>query len=97
MIHALTHISKFRFVKNFFWFSDEPLSQEGVDAYIKSEKGELAHHNAAWAQETGRGVLFYAKRAEDKATPSGIILVVCFASPLRKNLNLTFPRPRLAA
>lgn len=74
--YTLTPISKFRFVKHFFWFSDEPLSQEAVDAYVKNEKVELAHHNAAWAQETGKGVLFYAKRAEDKATPSGMILLV---------------------
>lgn len=73
---TLTLTSKFRFVKHFFWFSEEPLSQEGVDAYVKNEKAETAHHNAAWAQETGRGVLFYAKRAEDKATPSGLILLV---------------------
>lgn len=46
-----------------------------MDSYVKNEKAE-AHHNAAWAQETGKGVLFYAKRAEDKATPSGMILLV---------------------
>lgn len=67
---------QFRYVKHFFWFSEEPLTQESVDAYVKSEKAEVAHPNAAWAQETGKGVLFFAKRAEDKNTPSGIILLV---------------------
>lgn len=78
-------VSKFRYVKHFFWFSEEPLSQEGVDAYIKTEKTEIAHHNAAWAQETGKGCLFYSKRAEDKATPSGIILLVRSHNTLNKD------------
>lgn len=40
------------------------------------EKGKAAHEHSAWAQETGKGVLFYTKRAEDKATPTGLILLV---------------------
>ena len=36
-----------------------------------------AHPNAAWAQESGKGLLFYAKRVEDKSSPAGIINLVC--------------------
>ncbi|KAK5947128.1 hypothetical protein PMZ80_001275 [Knufia obscura] len=68
-------LKQFRYVKHFFWFSEEPLTQGAVDSYVKSEKADVAHHNAAWAQETGKGVMFFAKRAEDKATPSGMILL----------------------
>lgn len=51
--------------------------------YIRNERNEVAHPNAAWAQETGKGVLYYAKRAEDKASPTGLILLVReFLSPL---------------
>jgi len=74
-------------VKHFFWLSDEPLSQESLEWYLKTEKAELSHHHAAWARETGKGVLFYSKRAEDKTTPSGMILLVsnyssCQDSPI---------------
>ncbi|KAK5096371.1 hypothetical protein LTS08_007627 [Lithohypha guttulata] len=68
-------LKQFRFVKHFFWFSEEPITQQGLDTYIKNEKADVAHHNAAWAQETGKGVLFYTKRSEDKATPTGLILI----------------------
>lgn len=73
---ALTRPRQFRFVKHFFWFSEEPISAEAINNYVKSEKPEVAHNNAAWAQETGKGVLFYTKRAEDKAHPTGLILLV---------------------
>jgi len=63
-------------VKHFFWFSEEPHSEEALDSYVKSEKADVAHHHAAWARVTGKGIMFYAKRAEDKATPSGMILLV---------------------
>ena len=73
----LTFLSRqFRYVKHYFWFSDEPLAQEALDSYVKTEKADVAHHNAAWARETGKGALFFAKRAEDKTAPSGIILLV---------------------
>ncbi|OQU96657.1 Pleckstrin -like domain-containing protein isoform 1 [Cladophialophora immunda] len=40
---------------------------------MRSEKADTKHSDAAWARETGKGLLFYSKRAEDKATPAGII------------------------
>jgi Pleckstrin homology domain len=47
-----------------------------LDSYLRTEKAEIAHPNAAWAHETGKGLLFFAKRAEDKAAPSGIMNLV---------------------
>jgi len=67
---------QFRYVKHFFWLSDEPVSRDALDSYVKSEKAEVAHDHAAWARETGKGLMFFSKRAEDKATPSGIIILV---------------------
>lgn len=63
-------------MKHFFWFADKPMTKEATDAYLKAEKHEQAHHHVAWAQETHHGVLCYAKRSEDKAAPTGIILLV---------------------
>lgn len=68
-------LKQFRYVKHYFWFSEEPVSKEALESYVKGEKADVAHTNAAWAQETGKGVLFFAKRAEDKANPTGVILL----------------------
>lgn len=91
----LTSTRQFRFVKHFFWFSEEPLNKETLDAYVKSEKADVAHHHAAWAQETGKGVLFYAKRAEDKNAPAGLIVLVRPYYETTTYPMLTHYRPRL--
>ena len=66
-----------RFSKRFFWFTDEAFKTDTLDAYLRAEKAEIAHPNAAWAHETGKGLLFFAKRAEDNAAPAGILNLVC--------------------
>ena len=66
----------FRFSKRYFWFSEEPVEVKQLSAYVQNEKHTIAHPTAAWASQTGKGLLFFAKRAEDKATPSGIINLV---------------------
>ena len=63
--------------KNHFWFGNEPLSTEKLATYLKHEKAsDVAHHVVSWASETGKGLLFYAKEG-DKATPTGVIQLVC--------------------
>jgi hypothetical protein len=47
-----------------------------LTGYVRGKDLKSAHPNAAWAQETGKGLLFYAKRVEDKPTPAGIINLV---------------------
>lgn len=61
------------FSKKFFWFGDEPLEHKHLSSYLSNEKAELAHPNAAHATQTGKGLLYYAKRAEDKPHPAGIL------------------------
>lgn len=70
------------FSKKFFWFSDEPLESEHLSAYLRAEKAEVAHHNVAHAGHTGKGLLFFAKRVEDKDHPAGILNLVGFSSSL---------------
>lgn len=67
---------KFFFTKHYFWLSDEPLTSESLASFLRSEKPEGKHSTAAWARETGKGLLFFAKRVEDKASPVGIINLV---------------------
>ncbi len=68
--------------KKYFWFSEEPVESKQLSEYLRNEKPDAAtvHHNVAHASQTGKGLLFYAKRAEDKDHPVGIFnLVSVFA------------------
>lgn len=44
--------------------------------FFQNEKLSVAHPTAAWASQSGKGLLFFAKQAEDKASPLGIINLV---------------------
>ncbi|KAM5429935.1 hypothetical protein McanCB56680_001501 [Microsporum canis] len=66
-------VKSFRFVKRHFWFSEEAVESKQLTSYFQNEKLSVAHPNAAWASQTGKGLLFFAKRSEDKASPAGII------------------------
>ena len=69
-------VKSFRFSKKFFWLSDEAVPPQHLASYLRTEKPELVHHNAAYAAQTGNGLLFFAKRIEDKAQPAGILNLV---------------------
>lgn len=62
--------------KKFFWFSDESLEHKHLSTYLDNEKADIAHRNAAHATQTGKGLLFFSKRAEDKGHPAGILNLV---------------------
>lgn len=65
------------YTKKFFWFDDEPLEHKHLSEYLRAEKYDhVARPNAAHATQTGKGLLFFAKRAEDKPQPQGIINLV---------------------
>lgn len=67
--------------KKFFWFSDEPVEHKHLTGYLRGEKAtDIARPNAAHASQTGKGLLFFAKRAEDKPQPQGIINLVSLRS-----------------
>ncbi|EAW10672.1 uncharacterized protein ACLA_051440 [Aspergillus clavatus NRRL 1] len=61
-----------RFSKRFFYFSDEAVEAKQLSVFQQNEKPAVAHPIVAWATQTGKGLLFLTKRAEDKATPAGI-------------------------
>ena len=66
----------FRFAKRFFYFNDEAVEAKQLSVYHQNEKHAVANPTAAWASQTGKGLLFLTKRAEDKATPAGIFNLV---------------------
>lgn len=65
-----------KFSKKHFWFGDEPVSHKNLSSYLRGEKPEIAHPTAAWSSQTGKGLLFFAKQAEEKASPAGVINLV---------------------
>lgn len=53
------------------------MAAKNLSTYLQGEKSAAgAQKTAAWATQTGSGLLFYTKRAEDKATPAGIFNLV---------------------
>ncbi|KAJ5942355.1 hypothetical protein N7516_002523 [Penicillium verrucosum] len=65
-------VKGFRFAKRFFYFNEEAVESKQLSVFHQNEKAAVANPTAAWASQTGKGLLFLTKRAEDKATPAGI-------------------------
>jgi hypothetical protein len=64
----------FRFSKKYFWFGEqEPVSVQSLSHYLRGEKAEVAHPTAAWSSQTGKGLLYFVKHADEKATPAGVL------------------------
>ncbi|KAI9786057.1 MAG: hypothetical protein M1816_008148 [Peltula sp. TS41687] len=59
--------------KKFFWIGDHAVSLTDLHQYVRGEKPEVAHHNAAWSSQTGRGLLYFSKHKDHRQTPSGVI------------------------
>jgi hypothetical protein len=60
----------------YFWFGSEPIESKSLTSYLCGENLEIANHNAAWASQTGRGLLYFNNTAGEKATPAGIFNLV---------------------
>lgn len=67
-------IKSFIFSKRFFWLGSEPIETKHLTSYLRGEKAQVAaNHNAAWSAHTGKGLLYFSKKATEKTTPAGII------------------------
>lgn len=74
-----TH-SKLRYSKRYFWFQDEAIHATMLNLYVDAEKPpSAAFQNAAWSTVTGKGLLYFAKRPDEKAVPIGVICLVGLA------------------
>ncbi|MCJ1483384.1 hypothetical protein MMC06_003551 [Schaereria dolodes] len=80
-------VKSLRFSKKFFWFDDAAVDPSALSTYLRSEKPEIGHHNAALATQTGKGLLFFAKRIEDKSHPVGIIKLSDASDVTKEGLN----------
>ncbi|OCL13253.1 hypothetical protein AOQ84DRAFT_118694 [Glonium stellatum] len=82
-------VSSFRFSKKYFWFGEEPVSTQSLSQYLRGEKPEVAQPTAAWSSQTGKGLLYFVKHADQKATPAGV-LNLAEASDLTKDGTIAF-------
>lgn len=65
--------------KVFFWFGKEPIETTELSHYLAKGK-EAAHSTAAWAAETGEGLLLFSKTGE-KSAPTGVLNLVRAPTP----------------
>ncbi|RMZ68875.1 aldehyde reductase [Pyrenophora seminiperda CCB06] len=79
----------FRFAKKYFWFGEEPVPAENLREYLRGEKPEVAHSVAAWSSQTGKGLLFFVKHADQKEHPAGV-LNLAYATDLAKDGAMAF-------
>jgi hypothetical protein len=61
------------------------VSTQSLSQYLRGEKPEIAHPTAAWSSQTGKGLLFFVKHADQKATPAGVLNLV---RPINENFRL---------
>ncbi|KAL7266998.1 hypothetical protein RUND412_010430 [Rhizina undulata] len=61
--------------KRFFYFQDEPFSEDKLKTYLAKENAKDNVHRAiaAYASQTCKGLLIYSKTEGQKETPHGII------------------------
>jgi len=71
-----TNCSAFRFSKKYFWFGEEPVASSNLTEYLRGEKPEVAHPVVAWSSQTGKGLLFFVKHADQKEHPAGVLNLV---------------------
>lgn len=80
----------FRYSKKYFWFGEEAaVPTSSLTHYLRGEKAEIANPTAAWSSVTGKGLLFFAKHADQKETPAGV-LNLSDASELVKDGTVAF-------
>ncbi|KAI1983324.1 hypothetical protein LOZ53_005906 [Ophidiomyces ophidiicola] len=80
-------VKSLRFAKRYFWFSDDAVEAGNLSHYLQNEKLSVAHPTAAWASQTGKGLLFFAKRPEDKTHPTGIINLAEISDVVKEGVN----------
>ncbi|GAB1728696.1 hypothetical protein NU195Hw_g5091t1 [Hortaea werneckii] len=60
--------------KKEFWLSDEKVTPQKMDSYMRGEKPEVSNPVVAWASESGKGLLFFNKKGEtDRSRPQSVL------------------------
>ncbi|KAF2862763.1 hypothetical protein K470DRAFT_275114 [Piedraia hortae CBS 480.64] len=60
--------------KRHFWLSNDAVATQNLHLYMRGEKPDVSGPIAAWASQTGRGLLFFNKKDDvDKSMPHGVM------------------------
>ena len=70
--------------KKEFWLTDDAVSPQDLNSYMRGEKPEIAHPVVAWASQTGKGLLFFNKKGETSKKQPGHVLALHDATDLKK-------------
>jgi hypothetical protein len=60
-----------------FFFSDDAVASDKLAHVLNTGKAELKE-TVAWANQTGKGLLFFSKTADQKDSPKGVIALVSY-------------------
>lgn len=71
----------FIYSKKYFWFGADAIDPKSVPALLKD------HALAAWASQTGQGLLFFSEKSADKSAPHGAIPLAEAAEPVSEGSN----------
>ena len=70
--------------KKEFWLSDEITSSQELNSYMRGEKPEISHPIAAWASQSGKGLLFFNKKGDTNRKQPGHVFALYDTTDLRK-------------
>ena len=70
--------------KKEFWLSDDAVSPQDLNLYMRGEKPEIAHPVVAWASQTGKGLLFFNKKGDTTKKHPGTVLALYDATDLKR-------------
>ena len=76
--------------KKEFWLSDEAVTPQHLDLYMRGEKPDVSNPVVAWASQTGKGLLFFNKKGETNRTHPSDVLALYDASDLKKSAQHEF-------
>lgn len=83
-MHRLTGDRSLIPSKKEFWLSDTAIVAQHLDLYLRGEKAEISHPVAAWASQTGKGLLFFNKKGDLNQKHPSSVLALYDAIELKK-------------
>lgn len=70
--------------KKEFWLSDDAVSPQGMNSFMRGEKPEVANPIVAWASQTGKGLLYFNKKGNTSHKAPESVLALYDATDLKK-------------
>ena len=70
--------------KKEFWLSDDAVSPQDMNSFMRGEKQEVANPIVAWGSQTGKGLLFFNKKGNTSHKSPESVLALYDATDLKK-------------